>query len=435
MKRRWTSAESRRVTDKHSAQNYNRYPAVAVASKGAYFWDPEGNKILDLLSGYSAVLTHSWKFVIFALVRFLLNPRCCLDLVSNVIYSVPYAMFCEAITRFTEFDRVLAKSDGGSATESAATALFLHAERRGIKKPKVVLIENYFHGRGRSFTTNARFDVDQYKGKGPRSRGFIVVPRTIKAIRSVLARDDVIGIILEMHRGEGGPLFDHGEYREIIQIARTLGKYVVLDGIQDCFYRCGDRLSFQEYDTEEHIYRPDAVVLGKALGGGLLPISALVGTDEFMSVFAPGTDGATFSGSPLQCVVATAVIEYLEKHGDAIGKRSKEIGRRFAENLKDIPHVDVEYRGSLIGLRIRGITSAESLCRRLLAGEYGQRIFMKHGHVYDDPHYGRIAHVRISPPILAITDEMIDEACRAIRVALLEISAKIDAAQSWPIAA
>lgn len=433
--KKWASAKCQRVIDRHSAQNYRRYPFVAKWAWGAYIWDPEGNKILDLLSGYSAVLTHSWRIVIFVLVWFLLHPRRCLDLVSNAIYSVPYAMFCEAITRFTGFDRVLAKSDGGSAAESAVNALFLLAERRGIKKPKIVLFENFFHGRGRSFTTNARFDPDQYKGKGPRSKGFIVVPRTIKAIRSVLARDDVIGIMLETHRGEGGPIFDQGEYREIHRLARMHNKYIVIDDVQGAFYRCGYKMTFEEFATEQHHYRPDAVVLGKALGGGLLPISALVGTDDFMSAFTPGSEGATFSGSSLQCIVAVAVLEYLEQHGESIGKRAKEIGARFASNLADIPFVEIEHRGALIALKIHGLQSTEPLCLRLVSGEYGKRIFMKHGHVYPDRQYGTVAYVRIAPPILAITNDMIDEACMAIRTALLEISTKIAAAEALPIAA
>lgn len=434
-RKQWTSAECKRVIDKCSAQNYKRYDLVAKKSKGAYIWDPEGNKILDLLSGYSAVLTHRWMLIIRVLVRFLLSPSQCLDLVSNTIYSVPYAKFCEAITRFTGFARVLAKSDGGAIDESALTALFLLAEERGIKDPKVVLLEHYFHGRGRSFATNAEFDEDQYKGKGPKSPGIIVVPYEICDIVKALARTDVIGIILEVHQGEGGPFFNDGRYRNIIKAARKYKKYVINDGIQDSLYRCGYKMAFEEYSDKSDQYRPDAVLLGKALGGGIVPISALVGTEEFMRVFKPGTDGATFSGSALQCVVATTVIEHLEKNGEEIGKRSMEIGQRFADNLADIPFVDVEHRGSLIGLRIHGLTSADALCNKLLSGYYGQRIFIKHGHVYDDPRYGRVAHVRISPPILAITDAMIDEACKTIRTALLEISAKIAAAESWPIAA
>ena len=174
-------------------------------------------------------------------------------------------------------------------------------------------------------------------------------------------------------------------------------------------------MAFQEFGPN---YRPDAITVGKALSGGLIAIAALVGTNDFMQVFTPGCDGSTFGGYPPACAVAVAVMEYLEEH--PLGARAREIGQRFAGHLAGIPRVTITYRGALMAIEIRGLSSPKPLCRSVLSDPYKKRVIMKPGHVYTDPHTNiPRSFIRIAPPILAITDEMIDEACvHTIRPAL-----------------
>ena len=186
------------------------------------------------------------------------------------------------------------------------------------------------------------------------------------------------------------------------EAAREHNIPIAVDEVQTGFYRCGHLWAWQESGLK---YRPDAMVLGKALGGGIMPVSALVGTEEFMSVFTPGSHGSTFGGFAPACAVACSVIDYVREHPE-MGARANEIGARFAKNLAGIPNVSVRNRGALIALQIEGISTTEPLCLEMLLGEHDPRVFMKHGHVY-----GNTAYVRIAPPILAIENSMIDEAC------------------------
>ncbi|MBM3261535.1 aspartate aminotransferase family protein [Candidatus Kaiserbacteria bacterium] len=402
------------LISKYSARNYHRLPFVADHAEGPFLYNQAGERAIDMLASYSTILVaHGWDVPINALNEVAAGKQR-LDLVPNLVPNRYYARFCETVCTYTGYDRVLVKNGGTEATASALHALKLHAQRRrNIKKPEVIVIQYGFHGRVNHFQSMYASEETAY----PK---LVTVAHSAEAVEAAI-NENTVGILMEIHRGEGGPLFDKtGEYRNIYTVARRHGLLIVVDEIQTGLDRCGYRMAWQKFGPQ---YRPDAVTLGKVLGGGLIPISALVGTEDFMSIFEPGDDGSTYGGNAGACAVATAILEYLTAH--PLDKRAWEVGTRFSENLRDIPHVSVEYEGALIAVKITGLASGEPIARMLLSGRFGPRVFSKEGRVH-----GNIAYVRVSPVIGTSTNETIDEASDAFRHVLRIVSERITHAHS-----
>lgn len=396
------SAELIKQTDKYSAKNYPAYPFVANKAKGAWIYDIDGNKALDFLSSYSAILKHRHEGVVKAVIDEMISGS---DLVSRAIYSKPFAEFSEAITEFTGYDRVMPKSDGGSITDTAMKGLFMHAKRKDKKLANVILTEDYFHGRSTIFATNALFDENQKAGIPFILPCIRVVKNDIQSIRDRID-DHTMGVFMETHKGEGGPLFTTKEhYMAIRNLTKERGLFLGCDEIQTGLGRCGYDMAWQEFvepgeEFGKEKARPDFITLGKALGGGIIPVSAIVGTEEFMDVFQPGTDGSTHGGYPLACVAACAVLKYLRK--EDIPRRARELGNYFVKQLKTIPEIDVEHKGALIRVEIPGVDTTKYACLEMLLGEnINPRVLMKHGHKN---------YTRIAPPIGAMTERLIDRA-------------------------
>ncbi|NQU98450.1 aminotransferase class III-fold pyridoxal phosphate-dependent enzyme [Candidatus Woesearchaeota archaeon] len=394
------SAELIRRIEGHSARNYEPYPFVVYRAQGPWLFDPDGNKALDFLSAYSAVLSHGHEGVIEAVKREM-EHGC--DLVSRALFSVRYADFVELVAQLTGYDRVLSKSDGGSATDSAISGLLMHGHERGIENPEVILTKDYFHGRTWIFASNALFDPDQSNRRVPRAPGVVVADDDVEAIEAAI-NENTVGIFVETHKGEGGPLFstkDH--YMAIRRLATERDIFFGADEIQTGLGRCGYMMAWQEYGDEA---RPDFVTLGKALGGGIIPVSAVVGTEQFMRIYTPGSDGSTFGGYSLACAAACASLEYIDREG--IPKRAKELGDYFVRQLEGIEGVTVDHRGLLIRVELEGVDTAKHSCLEMLLGQgRDPRIFMKHGHYNPKT---RRAYTRIAPPPGAMTEALIDQA-------------------------
>ncbi len=384
--------------DEYSATNYTPYPFVVERAKGPWLFDPDGNKALDFLSAYSAILTHGHQDVIRAVQDEMNNGS---DLVSRALYSKQFADFVKKVAEVTGYARVLPKSDGGSATDSAISGLLMHGHERGIKHPEVILTKNYFHGRTWIFASNAFFDPSQSARRVPRAPGVVVVDDDIDAIKSAI-NENTIGIFIETHKGEGGPLFSTKEhYMSIRELANEKELFLGADEIQTGLGRCGYIMAWQEFGETA---RPDFVTLGKALGGGIIPVSAVVGNEEFMKIYEPGCDGSTFGGYPLACVAACAALNYIVS--EKIPEKAKELGEYFVKKLKEIPGINVDNRGLLIRVEIKGVETAKYRCLEMLLGkDRDPRIFMKHGH---SDTKAKVAYTRIAPPPGAMTKELID---------------------------
>ncbi|MFH1133062.1 MAG: aminotransferase class III-fold pyridoxal phosphate-dependent enzyme [Nanoarchaeota archaeon] len=391
------SAEIIRRIEQRSAHNYHPYPFVVERAEGAWLYDPDGNRALDFLSAYSAILSHRHPKVVAAVKRELESGS---DLVSRAVYSSRYADFVDAICQFTGYDQVMPKSDGGSVTDSALSGLFMHGHERGIAHPEIILTKEYFHGRGFLFQSNALFDDEQSHRKRPRSPGIIVADHNPAAVEAAIT-PHTVGIFMETHKGEGGPLFtDEKTFLGIRNVARKHGLLFGCDEIQTGLGRCGYPLAWQEFGMSA---RPDFVTLGKALGGGIIPVSAIAGTEEFMRIFTPGSDGSTFGGYPIACAAAVASLAAIEEEN--IPAKSRWLGGYVAKKLR-MHGFSVDHRGLLVRLEIPGSVSARQQCEEMLLGQdRDPRVFMKHGH--HDAKRG-VAFARIAPPPGAITEELID---------------------------
>lgn len=395
--------KSKKIIDtinRYGATNYVPYPFVVEKTEGPWIYDPDGNRALDFLAAYSSILSHRHADIIKAVKDEMDNGS---DLVSRAVYTSTFAKFSEAVAKITGYDRVHPKSDGGSAADSAISGLLMHGHDRGIKNPEVILTENYFHGRAWIFGSNALFDHDQSFRRLPKASGVVVVKDDLKSIEKAINKNTV-GVFIETHKGEGGPLFSTKEYfLGLRKLTKSKGIFLGADEIQTGLGRCGYIMAWQEYGEEA---RPDFVTLGKALGGGIIPVSAVVGTEEFMRVYIPGSDGSTYGGYPIACAAACASLKYIVDND--IPKKAIEIGNYFVKKLKDIPNINVENRGALIRVEIKGVDSAIPACKELLLGkDRNPRVFMKHGHANKEK---KVAYTRIAPPLGAMTKELIDEA-------------------------
>ncbi|MBU0979359.1 MAG: aminotransferase class III-fold pyridoxal phosphate-dependent enzyme [Nanoarchaeota archaeon] len=385
--------------ERNSADNYMPYPFVVSRAKGPYLFDPDGNKALDFLSAYSAILTHMHPDVAKAVIYEMEHGS---DLVSRALYSERFADFVELLAKITGYERVLPKSDGGSVTDSAIAGLLMHGNKRGISHPEVILTKDYFHGRNWIFASNALFDYEQSHLKRPSAQGIVVVDNTAEAIEAAINKNSV-GMFIETHKGEGGPLFStKEEYMAMRGLARDKGLFFGADEIQTGLGRCGHIMAWQEYGEKA---RPDFVTLGKALGGGIIPVSALVGSEEFMRIFTPGSDGSTFGGYPIACAAACASLKYIQREN--IPQKALELGNYFASLMRGIPNVNIDHRGLLMRVEIEGIRSAKDICLEMLLGEHQPRVFMKHGHYNPEKN---VAYTRIAPPPGAMTKVLIREA-------------------------
>ena len=405
------SAEIIQKTRKYIAPSYEPYPFVVDRSEGVWLYDPDGNKAIDLLSAYSAVLAHRHSDILQALIKAASQG----SVSSRAIYNTRLAELGEKIANITGYEGgAIPKSDGSSVTDAAITALFRHAAMRGIKNPNVILTRDYFHGRTLIFASNAIFDEDQSYLLSHRDPRIKVVEHNPKAIEEEID-ENTIGIFVEVHKGEGGPLFtSKEEYMAIRELARKHKIFFGADEIQTGLGRCGYMMAWQEFVEKgekfgEEKARPDFVTLGKALGGGVYPVSVLIGTKGFMSIYKPGIDGSTFGGNPIACAVALASLNYIVN--DGIPQKAIEMGNYFAKRLREIPGINVEHRGCLIRVEIKGVRSTKPLCLKMLLGGHEPRVFIKHGHYNQERD---VAYMRVAPPIGAITKELIDLAMETI---------------------
>ena len=392
------SARTIEKTGKWSANHYARMPFSVEKTDGPYIIDEDGNMAVDYLAGYSAILYHGNPNVVRNLEAYLDRP---IDLVGGVFPTRGYADLCEKICNLTGFDKVLFKSDGVSVTDTAVKKLFEHGYRQGKGNPEVILVKNYFHGRSIIFSSNAVFDEGQVgflKKRFPEN--IVLVPYDPDAYRKAINRNTV-GSFMETHQGEAGPLFSKKDsFMEIRKTAKEAGIFFGLDEIQTGLGRCGHIMAWEEYGKDA---RPDFVTLGKALGAGIIPVSALIGSNEFMEIIEPGTEGSTYGGYPLACAVANSALDYIVKN--EIGKKAINLGNYITSKLKNFG-ISSENRGALIRLNLPGVETTKYACYEMLLGEREPRVFMKDGHSE-----GGVAYVRIAPVIGAMANklDLIDE--------------------------
>jgi len=358
-----TTQELLKLEDEYGARNYLPLPVVLSKGDGIWVEDLEGNRYLDCLSAYSA-LNHGHAHP--RLLAALQAQAGALSLTSRAFCNDQLGLFCKELAELTGMDRVLPMNTGAEAVETAIKAARRWGYRvKGIAegRARIVVCEGNFHGRT---TTIISFSSeDSYRdGFGPFTPGFDIVPYgDIGALEQAIT-DETCALLLEPIQGEAGVVVPPEGYlaaaRKLCDERKAL---LIADEIQTGLGRTGTLLC-----CEHEGVRADAYLLGKALGGGLYPISAVAARSEVLEVFEPGSHGSTFGGNPLGCAVAREALKILVE--DRLAERAVELGEYFVERLRAIgsPHVDhVRGKGLLIGVVLKASAGgARRFCEALM---------------------------------------------------------------------
>jgi ornithine--oxo-acid transaminase len=402
------SSSSADLEHRYGAHHYDPLPVVLVRGEGATLWDEHGRRYLDMMSSYSAV-SHGHCHP--RLVRALAEQAQRLALTSRNYYNDRLPSFLARLCELTGQDRALPANTGVEAVEVALKAARKWGYQvKGIpqERAEIIACEGNFHGR--SIAALAMSSEPRYReGFGPYPPGFRLVPYGDAGALARAITPETAAFLVEPIQGEGGIIVPPAGYlAECALICRSRNVLLICDEIQTGLGRTGRLLA-----CEHEGVRPDGLVLGKALGGGLYPVSAFLARREVMEVFGPGDHGSTFAGNPLAAAVALEALNAVVEE-DFAGRAAR-LGDYLLSQLRAIesPLVrEVRGRGLLIGIEINtALMSARALCERLLAN--GVLTKDTHGNV-----------VRLTPP-LTITREQLDEALAAIRVALAEAGREV----------
>jgi ornithine--oxo-acid transaminase len=367
-----------------AARNYDPLPVVLSHGEGAWIADVDGRRYLDLMSAYSAVsFGHAHPYIVNALIAQARE----LAVTSRAFFNDKLPLLLERVTSLTGLPRAIPSSGGAEAVETSLKAVRKWAYRvKGVPegRAQVIVCRNNFHGR--SITIVGFSSEAQYRdGFGPFTPGFVTIPYGDPAALEAAITPDTAAFLVEPVQGEGGIIVPADGYlAECARICRKHRVLLICDEIQTGLGRTGYMLA-----CEHDRVKPDGVILGKALGGGLLPVSMFVATDDVMQVFSPGDHGSTFGGNPLASAVALAALDVLER--DNLGARSATLGAWLLSELRKIDSpliADVRGRGLFIGIEVDASkVTARAVVDRLVE----RRILSKDTH-------GTV--VRIAPPLV-----------------------------------
>ena len=388
----------------YGARNYEPLPVVMAHGEGCWLWDEHGRRYLDMLSAYSAVSHgHAHPRIVQALIAQAQR----LAVTSRAVYTDKLPPFLKRLAELTGLDRALPVNTGVEAVETGLKAARKWGYRvKGIPgdKAEVIVCENNFHGRS---ITIVGFSSDpQYsEGFGPFAPGFRLIPFGDAAALAAAITPQTAAFLVEPIQGEGGIVVPPSGYlAECARICREHRVLLLADEIQTGMGRTGKFLA-----CEHEGVRPDGVMLGKALGGGMLPVSAFVATHEVMQIFRPGDHGSTFGGNPLAASVALEALAVL--CDEKLVERAAELGDHLLAQLKTVksPLIrEVRGKGLFVGLEVDARrTDARTVVDRLLA----------RGLVSKDTH-GTV--VRFAPPLVIARAE-IDWAVEQVRAVFDEL--------------
>ncbi len=385
------------LEQRFGARNYHPLPVVLERGEGVYLFDDRGRRYIDMMSAYSAVsFGHSHPVLVDALTR---QARR-LAVTSRAFHTDRLGPFLQALCRVTGMARALPMNSGAEAVETAIKAARKWAykiKRVPEGRARIIVAEGNFAGRT---TTIVGFSSEpQYRdGFGPFSPGFDAIPFGDAGALEAAIGPDTAAFIVEPIQGEAGIVVPPAGYLKAVrEICSRRNVLMICDEVQTGLGRTGRILA-----CDHEGVRPDGLTLGKALGGGLLPVSAFLARDDVMAQFTPGDHGSTFGGNPLAAAVGEAALELLER--EALPQRALEHGEYLMTRLRGLNHpaiADIRGRGLLVGVEIdHAFASAREVCERLMA----------EGVLTKDTHD---TVVRLAPP-LVITRRQIDEAVDAL---------------------
>jgi ornithine--oxo-acid transaminase len=389
---------------KYTAKNYHPLSVVIKRGKGFYVWDIEGKKYIDMMSAYSAV-SHGHGHP--RLLNALESQAKQLCIISRAFHSDKLAPFLEKLCNISHMDMALPMNTGAEAVETAIKAARLWGYNvKGIakNKAKIIVADGNFHGRT---TTIISFSSDkEYKEKfGPLTPGFISVPFGDADALEKAITPDVCAFLVEPMQGEGGIVIPpEGWLKKVQKICKKNNVLLILDEIQTGLGRTGKMFAF-----EHEIDKPDGLILGKALGGGIMPVSMFLAKAEVMEQFKPGSHGSTFGGNPLAAAIGMEALNVLTEEN--LIENSQSLGEYMKKEIKQIDSKlikDVRGKGLWIGIEIdKKYSSARKVCEEML----------KKGVLSKETHE---TVVRLAPP-LVITKAVIDEVIGILDETLIEL--------------
>ncbi|UEQ74698.1 ornithine--oxo-acid transaminase [Chryseobacterium arthrosphaerae] len=398
------------LEDKHGAHNYHPLPVVLDRGEGVFVWDVEGKRYYDFLSAYSAVNQgHSHPKIVGALVEQAQK----LALTSRAFYNSRLGEYEQKITTLFGFDKVLPMNSGAEAVETAVKlARKWSYEVKGISEnaAKIIVCENNFHGRTTTIVSFSN-DPDANQNYGPFTPGFIKIPyNDIAALEEVLSREaeNIAAFLVEPIQGEAGVYVpDENFLKNASELCKQYNVLFIADEVQTGIARTGKLIACHHEDVQ-----PDILILGKALSGGMYPVSAVLANDNIMNVIKPGQHGSTFGGNPIACAVAVAALDVVAE--EKLSERAEQLGQLFrAEIEKIIEKSDlitkVRGKGLLNAILINDTpesSTAWNLCLQL-----------KENGLLAKPTHGNI--IRLAPP-LVITEEQLMDCVKIIEKTILE---------------
>lgn len=403
-----TSQHLMQLEDHYGAHNYHPLPVVLSRGEGVFVWDVEGKKYYDFLSAYSAVNQgHCHPRIIKALTE---QARR-LTLTSRAFYNDMLGPFEQYITRYFGYDRVLPMNTGVEACETAVKLCRKWAyEVKGVpaNQARVIFVAGNFWGRSLAAISSST-DNNSTRNFGPYMPGYTIIPyNDLPALEAALQDPHVAGFMVEPIQGEAGVFVpDDGYLRQAYELCRRNNVLFIADEVQTGIARTGRLLACQHES-----FLPDILVLGKAISGGVFPVSAVLARDEIMLTLKPGQHGSTFGGNPLACAVAMEALQVVKD--EKLAENADYLGKIFRSRIQEKL---VEKSGLVEQVRGKGLLNAIVIDDEP-EGETAWNICLKlaENGLLAKPTHGNI--IRFAPP-LVMSEEQLNECCDIIEAAIL----------------
>jgi len=401
-----SSEEIMKLEDKYGAHNYHPLPVVLSRGEGVYVWDVEGNRYFDFLSAYSAVNQgHCHPKIVSAMT----DQAQKLALTSRAFYNDCLYEYEKYVTEYFGFDKVLPMNTGAEGVETALKLVRKWGYlKKGVEenKAKIIVCNGNFHGRTISIVSFSD-DPEAKNDYGPFTPGFVSIPyNNLSALEEELKDNNVVAFMVEPIQGEAGVFVpDEGYLTKARAICKQNNVLFVADEVQTGIARTGKLLAC---DHEE--VKPDVLILGKAISGGLFPVSAVFANDDIMLCIKPGEHGSTFGGNPIACKVAIAALDVVKN--EDLANRSDYLGKILREELRKID-------ADMITLvRGKGLLNAIVIKPKNGKEAWDVCLSLKENGLLAKPTHGDI--IRFAPP-LVITEEQIMECVEIIKKTILDI--------------
>ncbi len=390
---------------KYGAHNYHPLPVVLEKGEGIYVWDVNGKRYFDFLSAYSAVNQgHSHPKIVNAMTE----QAKTLALTSRAFYNNVLGEWEEYITKYFGYDKVLPMNSGAEADETALKLCRRWGyDVKGIPadQAKIIVCENNFHGRTITIVTLSN-DPSSYAGFGPFTPGFVRIPYDdIPALEEALKDPNVAGFLLEPIQGEAGVYVPHEGYlKKAYELCKAHNVLFMADEVQTGIARTGKMLA-----CDHEGVRPDVLILGKAISGGLMPVSCVLADDEIMMTIKPGEHGSTYGGNPIACRVSMAALQVVKD--EKLAENAEKLGKIFRDRVGQI-------KSDMVALvRGKGLLNAVVIAPKNGKTAWDVCLKLRDNGLLAKPTHDHI--IRFAPP-LVINEEQLLEAVGIIEKTLKE---------------